>query len=139
MFRDEHMNLYTIFERAQLFERFGALQRGRFPFHELQQRAAPKPVNALVPQIFNRSRAVAREGDGVAGEVKRIAVKIDNYLYLMRRRGFGGILERMPRRHDVDLAVRPQPLDYLIDQIGIKQRLLSLGFYHKRGLLLFSD
>ena len=36
---DEHMNLYTIFQCAQLLERFSALQRTGFPLHKLQKRA----------------------------------------------------------------------------------------------------
>src|SRR5437763_14296676 len=70
MFHDEHMNLYTIFESAQLFERFGALQWRRFPPHKIKERFSPKTVNALVPQILYRHRSIAREGDRVARKVK---------------------------------------------------------------------
>src|SRR5438270_8148037 len=85
MFRDEHMNLYTIFKSAQLLERFCALQWRRFPPHEIEQRFATKTVNALMPQIFYRSRAIAGEGDRVARKVKRVAVEIDNHFNLVRR------------------------------------------------------
>src|SRR6266581_2110887 len=105
MFRDEHMNLYTIFKSAQLLERLCALQPRRFPSHKIQQRLAPKTVNALMTQIFYWNRTIAREGDCVARKVKRVAVMIDNHLYLMRRRSFGGVLKRMRRGHDVYLAI----------------------------------
>ena len=51
MFRDEHMNPYTIFKRAQLLERFRLFERRWFPFHELKERLTPKSVDALVTQI----------------------------------------------------------------------------------------
>src|ERR1700730_7343423 len=50
MFRDEHMNPYTILHRAQLLERFGSLQWRRFPLHKLQQHRAAEAVNALMAQ-----------------------------------------------------------------------------------------
>ena len=84
MFRDEHMNLYTIFQSAQLLEPFGPLQRRRFPFHKLQECLAPKAINALVPQIFHPHGTVAREGDGETRKVERVAAKVDYYLHLMR-------------------------------------------------------
>src|SRR5215471_20008496 len=100
MFREKHMNLYTIFERAQLLEGLGALQRRRFPSHEIEERFPAKTINALMAQIFYWGCAIAREGDGVAGKVKRVAVKIDNHLHLMRRGCFGDTFERMSGRDD---------------------------------------
>ena len=135
MFRDEHMHLYTIFERAQLLERLGALQWRRFPLDELQKRRAPKTVDALVAEIFYGRGLIPRKWDSSAREVKRVAVKIDNYLYLMRRGGFRRVFKWMSRGHDVDLAIRAQSLDHLIDQIGIKQRLVSLDINDQRVLL----
>src|SRR5437763_10185708 len=70
MFRDEHMNLYTIFKSAQLLERFRALQRRRFPSHKIEERFAAKPVNALMPQVLYRSGTIAREGERITRKVK---------------------------------------------------------------------
>ena len=65
MFRDEHMNPYTIFKRAQLLERLRFFEWRRFPFHELKQRLAPKSVDALVPQ--KQGAAVSRPPFGLVG------------------------------------------------------------------------
>src|ERR1700730_4023972 len=110
MFRDEHMNLYTIFKSAQLFERLRALQRRRFPPHKIEKSSAAKTVNALMPQIFDRDGPIAREGDRVARKVKRVALGIDDDLHLMRRRSFGGVRERMGRGDDVDLGIQAKGL-----------------------------
>jgi len=48
MFGNEHMNIYAIFQCAQLFQRLCALQRTRLPFNEPQERVAPEAVNALM-------------------------------------------------------------------------------------------
>ena len=48
MFSKEHMNIYTIFQSAQLLQRLCALQRAPFPFHKLQERVAPESVDALM-------------------------------------------------------------------------------------------
>jgi len=48
MFRDEHMNSYTIFQNAQLLERFRSLQRGGFPTDKLEERFAAEAVDALM-------------------------------------------------------------------------------------------
>jgi hypothetical protein len=50
MFRDEHMNLYTIFKSAQLLERLRAFARRAFPADEFEQRRPPERVNPLVSQ-----------------------------------------------------------------------------------------
>src|SRR6266513_2732500 len=126
MFRDEHMNLYTIFKSAQLLERFCALQRRRFPPHKIKQRFAAKTVDALMPQILYRGGAVAREGDRVARKVKRFAVKIDDHLHLMRRRSFGGAPERMRGGDDVDLTIRTQRLHEAIEQSRFGEWLVAL-------------
>src|SRR5439155_1500259 len=80
----EHINTYAIFKRAQLFERFGALQRSWFPFHELEQHLAAESIDTLMPQIFY-SRKIARVWDGGAREIERTPRKIDNNFHLMRR------------------------------------------------------
>ena len=85
MFSDEHMNSYTIFKRAQLFERFGALQRARFPFDETKQGWPAETVNALVTEKSGVLRLISWEGDYGAGEIEGMSAKIDNYLHLMRR------------------------------------------------------
>ena len=51
------MNLYTIFQCAQLFERFTAFQRTWFPSHKLEQHLAPESINALMAE---QGRAVSR-------------------------------------------------------------------------------
>src|SRR4029077_6255764 len=105
MSREKHMNLYTIFKRAQLLERFGALQRRRFPAHEIKKRFAAKTVNALMAQIFYWNRAIAGKGDRVAREIERVAVEIDNHFHLMWRRCLSCVFKRMRRGHDVDLGI----------------------------------
>ncbi len=44
------MNFYTIFQRAQLFQRFRPLQRRPLPFYKSQKRFTPESINALVPK-----------------------------------------------------------------------------------------
>src|SRR5437588_10448219 len=122
MFHDEHMNLYTIFKSAQLFERFRALQRRRFPLHEIKQCFAPQTVNALMAKILDRNRATAREGERIAREVKRIAIKIDNHLHLMRRGGRSFALEWMRGGDDVDLAIGLKRFDHPIEQSRFSER-----------------
>src|ERR1700736_1765570 len=105
MFRDEHMNLYTIFKRAQLLERFGALKRRRLPFDELQKRVASKTVDALMAQIFDRCRTIARKRKGKARKVEGVAAKIDNDLNLMGGGGRRRILKWMRGSDDLDVAI----------------------------------
>src|SRR6266487_293050 len=138
MFRDEHMNLYTIFKSAQLLERLGPLQWRRFPFHKLQEGLSPKTVNALMTQIPYRRGAIAREGDSVARKIERVAAKIDNHLYLMRRRRFRCAFEWMRRGDDTDLATGTQFLDQLVDQSRIHQRFVALNVDDERKLPGFS-
>src|SRR6266567_7738574 len=116
MFRDEHMNLYTIFKSAQLLEGLAALQWRRLPFHKSQKCLAPKTVDALVPQISYRRGAIAREGDGVARKVECVAAKIDNHFHLVRRGCFRCIFKWMRGRDDVDLAIGAQSFNQLVDQ-----------------------
>src|SRR6188472_3640983 len=107
------MNSYTIFQCAQLFERFSAFQRTWFPSYKLQQRLAAKPVNSLVTKkqapavACNRHPSrlirlagsqrhaivVPRGGDRRAREIKSVAAKIENDFHLMWRRGIRWILE----------------------------------------------
>src|SRR5690242_20171686 len=115
MFRDEHINTYTIFKSAQLFERFGALQRGWVPFHELEQHLAAESVDALMAQIFH-SRKIAWEGDGGAREIEGASRQIDNNFYLMRRGRFHRIVERMRRSNDVDPGIAFQFSDEFVNQ-----------------------
>ena len=49
---EKHMNLYTIFKRAQLLERFGALRGVGFHFTKRNKAGSSKTVDALVPQIL---------------------------------------------------------------------------------------
>src|SRR6266478_5337231 len=118
MFRDEHMNTYTIFKSAQLFERFGALQRRRFPFHKLQEHLASKTVNALVTQISNW-RTLVRVGDSAARKVKSASAPAQYDFVLMRRRCVLRIRKWMCRGNDVDLAIRPQFFNKSVDQARI--------------------
>src|SRR6266446_2796428 len=106
MFRDEHMNFYTIFKSPQLLERFGTLKWRGFPFYKLQQRSAPRSVDALMPQIHHAYGAIVRKWDGEPRKIERVAAKIDNDLHLMWRRGIRWILKRMCGGDDLDLAIR---------------------------------
>ena len=115
MFRDEHMNSYTIFKSAQLFERFGAFQRSWFPFHELEQHLAAESVDTLMAQIFH-SRKIARVWDGGAREIERAPRKIDNNFHLMRRGRFRRIVEWMRHSDDVDPGIARQFFDEFVDQ-----------------------
>src|SRR5438477_8293490 len=116
MFRDEHMNLYTIFKGAQLFERLCPLERRHFPPHKIKQRLAAKTVDPLMPQVFYWNRPIAREGDCVTRKVKCIAAKIDNHFHLMRRRCFRRVREGMRGSDDVDLSIGTQRFDEAIEQ-----------------------
>ena len=114
MFSKEHMNIYTIFQSAQLLQRFCALQRAPFPFHKLQERVAPESVDALMTKI-SYLRRIAGEGDRSAGKIKCAAACIDNDLDLVWRGCFGGILKRMRGSDDVDLTIRTQFFDEPVD------------------------
>src|SRR5437870_4703564 len=70
MFSDEHIHSYTIFKRAQLFERLSALQNTGFPFYKTQQRSPSKTVNALMTEAFRSG--IARVGDSGPRKVKRV-------------------------------------------------------------------
>ena len=121
------MNLYTIFEWAQLFERFCAFQRCAFRPHEVEQRPAPKTVDPLVPKIFYWNGAIAREGDRVPREIKRVALVIDDDLYLVRRCRVGRIYKRMRRGDDADLVIGAERLHHAIKQGGLGQRFIALN------------
>src|SRR5947208_2030357 len=78
---DEHMNSYTIFQRAQLLERFGFLQRTRFPPHKLQKQFAPKTIDSLMAKIpIDGPPGV---GDCGAREIERSIIEPENHLHLM--------------------------------------------------------
>jgi hypothetical protein len=47
----DHLNLYSILQRAQLFEAFRALERRSFPTDEAKQQISRVTVNALVAKI----------------------------------------------------------------------------------------
>ena len=83
MFRDEHMNSYTIFQNAQLLERFRSLQRGGFPTDKLEERFASEPVNALMSEE-QMSRSAPRKRNSSAGEIQSATTFIDDNLYLVR-------------------------------------------------------
>ena len=83
MFCDEHMNFYTIFQRAQLLETFSALQRGRFPSHKLEKRIATKTVNTLMPQMANTG-TLGGIGDKTSREVKSAIIQIYDDFVLVR-------------------------------------------------------
>jgi len=82
MFRDEHMNSYTIFQSAQLLERFSSLQRTGLPADKLEQRLAPESINALMTEE-NRA-AAPRKGNSRAREVQSASGVIDDYFNLVR-------------------------------------------------------
>ena len=138
MFRDEHMNLYTIFQRAQLLERFGALQRRRFPFHKLQERLAPKTVNALdvanselESGLLSKGIAPGRSKERIRPDRQRLCFDAAKPLRSASENGCAAVTMSI-------LRSRPQLLHKLVDQIGIKQRLVSLDINHERVLLRFA-
>src|SRR6266508_3369526 len=85
------MNLYTIFQCAQLLERFSAFQRTWFPFHKLKQRLTPKSVNALVTEK-QRAPVGPWSRDRRTREIKSVAAKIENDLHLVGRKASAGSL-----------------------------------------------
>jgi hypothetical protein len=54
----DHLNLYSILQRTQLFEGFRALEGRRFPTDETEQEIASIAINALVAEIQNQGAAV---------------------------------------------------------------------------------
>jgi hypothetical protein len=126
MVREKHMNLYTIFKRAQLFERFRALEWRRFQPNKVEQRFAPKTVDALVTQILDRDRTIARKRDRIARKVNRVIVPIDDYLNLVRRGSVSRVLERVSRCDDVHLRIGAERLDQAVEQGGFDKRLVAL-------------
>src|SRR5690349_4196570 len=123
---EKHMNLYTIFKRAQLLERLRAFQWCRFPFHKIEKRFASKSIHTLMSQILNRNRSITREGDWVAREINRVMVVIDNHLHLIRRRRFGAICEGMRSGNDIDVRIGAQRFNHSIEKPGIDERLVAL-------------
>src|SRR4029453_6324156 len=101
------MNLYTIFQCAQLLERLSAFQRSGFPLHELQEGVAPKTVNALMAEITNAGR-VGGVRDNASRKVESAIVPIQDDFVLVGRFCFGRIGERMRSRGDVDAAIRAE-------------------------------
>ena len=75
MFSDEHMNPYTILQRAQLLERFSLLQRRWFPSHKLQKHRATEAIDALMTEkqagtmALGRWNQRARKLEGVTGAI----------------------------------------------------------------------
>ena len=114
MFSKEHMNIYTIFQSAQLLQRLSAFQWTRLPFHELQERVPPEPVDTLMTKIFYLRR-IAGVGDRSPGKIKCAPACIDNHFDLVWRGCFGAILERMRGSDDIDLAIRPEFFDDPVD------------------------
>ena len=57
---DDHLNSYSILQRAQLLERFRPFQRRRFPPDEAQEQFARVSVNALVPKIRDARASASR-------------------------------------------------------------------------------
>ena len=101
MFRDEHMNSYTIFQSAQLLERLRALARRWFQLHEFQQCGSPKRVDPLMPQQGMTPKAFVSHirVDGweavipwsFAREIESDTVTIDHDFDLVQRRNVGWI------------------------------------------------
>src|SRR5437773_3717424 len=119
------MNRYTIFQCAQLLERFSALQRTRFPFYKLEQCVAPESINALVTKK-QRAPVFLWSRDHRTREIKSIAAKIENDFHLVGRKSVRRILEWMRSRHDFYFAIRLQFFDKLVDQAWIDQRFIPL-------------
>ena len=110
----EHMNIYTIFQSAQLLQRLCALERASFPVHKPQERVAPEPVDTLMTKIVYRRR-IAGEGDRSSGKIKCAPACIDNDLDLVWGGRVGGILKRMCGGDDVDLAIRTEFFEEPVD------------------------
>src|SRR5262249_18232715 len=101
---DEHMNFYTIFQGAQLFQRLRALQRTGLPFYKLEEYIPPKPVDALMAKVVYSGSGV-RERDCSTRKIKCAAIRIYHDLDLMRRRCVGGVFERMRGSNNADFAI----------------------------------
>jgi len=99
------MNRYTIFQCAQLLERFSALQRTWFPSHKLKQRPAPESINALVTKK-QRAPVFLWSRDRRTREIKSVATKIENDFHLVGRKSVRRILEWMRSRHDFYFAIK---------------------------------
>src|SRR6266496_3207515 len=131
------MNPYTIFQCAQLLERFSAFQRTWFPSHKLKQRFTPKSVNALVTEK-QRAPVGPCSRDRRSREIKSVAAKVENDLHLVGRKSVRGILEWMRSRHDSHFAIRLQFFDSFVDQTRIDQGFIPLDIDYVCELLCFA-
>src|SRR5207253_8664333 len=121
------MNLYTIFQCAQLLQRLCAFQRTRFPAYKLEQRLASETVNSLMTKqggALSRSLPFSAGGletaapfrlkwDRSTREIKSAAAKVENDFHLVGRKSVRRIPEWMCSRHDFRLPIRTQFFDKL--------------------------
>ena len=82
MFRDEHMNSYTIFQSAQLLEGLSPFQWARFPTNEPEEQIAAETINALVPQ--KNGATAPRIGNWRSRKIKSTAFRVDHNFHLVR-------------------------------------------------------
>src|SRR5438309_11455959 len=119
------MNRYTIFQCAQLLERFSALQRTWFPSHKLKQRPAPESINALVTKK-QRAPVFLWSRDRRTREIKSVATKIENDFHLVGRKSVRRILEWMRSRHDFYFAIGTQFFVKLFVLGRVDQRVVAV-------------
>src|SRR5437868_1503224 len=145
------MNLYTIFQCAQLLQRFSAFQRTRLPAYKLEQRLASETVDSLVTEQGGAlSRSLLSSGGGLetaasfrlewdrsTREIKSAAAKIENDFHLVRRKSVRWLPEWMCSRHDFRFTIRTQFFDKLVDQPRIDQRFVALDINYVCELLCF--
>jgi len=76
------MNLYTIFQCAQLLERLSTFQRSGFPLHELQEGVPTKTVDSLMTK--GQGAALLLEWNRRARKIEGVSSTIDNHFDLVR-------------------------------------------------------
>ena len=92
--RRHSANPISMFERTQLFERFGPLERRLWERGEQEQEIASKGVkpDMLVDAVPRAGCAcVTPERDGRPREVESVAEAVHNDLHDVRARDFGGV------------------------------------------------
>jgi hypothetical protein len=122
---DEHMNLYTIFQCAQLLERLSTFEPSGFPLHELQEGVPTKTVDALMTKgqeaalfLFgglNTATPWRLEWNGDAREIEGVSSKIDNHFNLVRGQRVLWMFKPMRGSDDLSSAVRAKFLNDLVD------------------------
>lgn len=115
----------SVFEDAELFERFGEFEGGGGEFGELEEKGAPVGVQ---PNVFEGGLGggVSREGDEGAGEIEGVAVAIDDDL---DDAGFGCGFRMRGALHERGHGKRwvvEERLNGFVDHACVDERLVAL-------------